>query len=127
MEKEDTAAAEMTFAAQKFLRDHIPAVWQLELLMFMKHSNSTLPAAAVAAHLYSNPREIEEALSRFVESGLLRCERSEPPVYCFDPESEEMSYAIEQACNAYLNKRLAVINFIFSKNDPAEQIPENTD
>ncbi len=116
MEKEETAAAEITPAAQKFLREQIQAVWQLELVMFMKQNAVAMSAANIAAHLYSSPREIEVALSRFDKNGVLIADGGEPTVYFYRPETNELKEAIEDACAAYQNKRFAVINFIFSRN-----------
>lgn len=116
MEREETVAAEITPAAQRFLREHIKAVWQLELIMFMKQNAAALSAANIAAHLYLNPREIEEALTRFNRAGILNAQSSEPTTYTFHPQAEDLRDAIEDACSAYQNKRLSVINFIFSRD-----------
>lgn len=115
MEHEENTAAELTPAAQKFLRDHIQSVWQLELILFMKERNSALSIADIARHLYSNPRMIESALFSFVNDGILKERSTQPAAYSFAPDSPELTNAIEEASAAYANKRLSVINFIFSK------------
>lgn len=116
MEREETAAAEMTPGAQKFLREQIQAVWQLEVILFMKQSTAAMSAAKIATHLYSNPREIEDALSRFDKNGILKADGGEPATYFYRPQSAELQNAIDEACRAYQTKRLAVINFIFSRD-----------
>ncbi|MBA3857248.1 MAG: hypothetical protein C0507_10110 [Cyanobacteria bacterium PR.3.49] len=116
MEREETAAAEMTPGAQKFLREQIQAVWQLEVILFMKQSTGAMSAAKIATHLYSNPREIEDALSRFDKNGILKADGGEPATYFYRPQSAELQNAIDEACRAYQTKRLAVINFIFSRD-----------
>ena len=116
MDHEETTAGELTLAAQQFLRDHIQSVWQLELILFMKEKNAALSIAEIATHLYSNPRMIESALSCFVDDGILQEKETQPAAFTYSPGSIEMTHAIEEAVVAYANKRLAVINFIFSKN-----------
>ena len=117
MEHEENTAAELTPAAQNFLRNHIQSVWQLELILFMKEKNSALSISDIATHLYSNPRMIESALYSFVNDGILKERGTQPVAYSFAPASPELTHAIEEASAAYANKRLSVINFIFSKSD----------
>jgi hypothetical protein len=116
MENEESLGVEITPAAQKFLRDHIQSVWQLELILFMKEKSHPLSASEIASQLYSNPRVIETALTDFVRNGIIK-EDQNPSFYNYDPDSMEMTDAIEQAGKAYAKKRLSVINFIFSKTD----------
>ncbi len=116
MDHEESTAAELTPAAQKFLRDHIQSVWQLELILFMKEKDSALSIADIATHLYSNPRMIESALFSFVRNGILKERETQPVAYFFAPDSLELAHAIEEARAAYVSKRLSVINFIFSKS-----------
>ncbi len=115
MEKEIAEAAEIAPAAQKFLRDHIQSLWQLELILFMKEKRSALSAAEIATGLYSTPRMIESALSGFAKNGILKAGENQPKIYAYAPDTVELTEAIEQASAAYANRRLAVINFIFSK------------
>jgi hypothetical protein len=120
MEHEETTAAELTPAAQKFLRDHIQSVWQLELILFLRDKSASLSIAEIATQLYSNPRMIESAISSFVKDGILKERESQPVAFTYEPDSLEMMHAIEQACAAYANKRLSVINFIFSKDEGSQ-------
>lgn len=117
MDHEENTAAELTPAAQQFLRDHIQSVWQLELILFLRDKSSSLSIAEIATQLYSNPRMIESAISSFVKIGILKERDSQPVAFTYEPDSLEMINAIEQASAAYSNKRLSVINFIFSKDE----------
>lgn len=117
MDHGESLAAELTPAAQKFLRDHINSVWQLELILFMKEANSPLSIGEIARHLYANTGMIEAALASFAKDGILKENGSQPPAYAYAPSTREMTDAIEQARSAYSSKRLSVINFIFSKRD----------
>ncbi|PZM84384.1 MAG: hypothetical protein DKT66_07035 [Candidatus Melainabacteria bacterium] len=116
MDNEESLAVEISPEAQKFLRNHIQSVWQLELILFMKEKGNALSVTEIASKLYSNPRVIETALTDFVRGGIIK-EKESQNVYAFDPDSVEMTNAIEQAGKAYANKRLSVINFIFSRTD----------
>lgn len=115
MDNEEATAVEISPAVQNFLREYIQAVWQLELLLFLKESASPLTAKDIAVHLYSSAAAMENALSTFVNAGILKVEDAQSPKYSFAPVSAELSNVIEQASSAYSSKRLAVTNFIFSQ------------
>jgi len=116
MDIDDSLGPELTPAAQKFLREHIQSVWQLELILFMKERSRALSATEIASQLYSNPHVIETALSDFAKGGIVK-EKEDASLFTYAPESVELTNAIEQAGIAYAKKRLSVINFIFSKVD----------
>lgn len=117
MDHGDVLAAELTPAAQKFLRDHINSIWQLELILYLKEIGSPLSIVEIARHLYTNTGMIEAALTAFVKDGILKEGGSQPIVYAYGPSTTELIEAIEQAKKAYSDKRLSVINFIFSQRD----------
>lgn len=120
MGHEETAAADFSPVVSEFLRNHIQSVWQLELLQFLRSSGASLTAADIAAHLYSNTREVESALSNFARDGVLSAEHSEQSKYTFAPSNPDLLAAIEQSLAAYTTKRLAVIDMIFSRNNSKE-------
>jgi hypothetical protein len=115
MDHGEVLAPDLTPAARLFLRNHIHSVWQLELILFMKESNSSLSIADIARHLYADTNMIDSAMAEFVNCGILQQKGSQPALYAYEPSTPELIDAIEQAKMAYSNKRLSVINYIFSK------------
>jgi hypothetical protein len=98
---------------KQFIAECIASVEQLEVLL---HLYATAPrpwsAEAIAKDLYVAPESVERRLVEFHEKGLL--EKREGDLYTFKPVKPEMDRTVHEVSLAYKQRRVAVINQIFS-------------
>lgn len=88
----------------------------------MLHLYATAPrpwsAEAIAKDLYVAPESVQRRLVEFHEKGLL--EKREGELYAFRPERQEVDRTVHELSLAYKERRVAVINQIFS--NPSDHI-----
>ena len=98
---------------KQFIAECIASVEQLEVLL---HLYATAPrpwsAEAIAKDLYVAPESVQRRLVEFHEKGLL--EKREGELYAFRPERQEADRTVHELSLAYKERRVAVINQIFS-------------
>jgi predicted transcriptional regulator len=123
MNEEATYISEITPRVQTFIHNHFQSVWQLELILFLKKRSELLSVSEIAKSLYYTPQAIENALSDFVSSGILKASGDTPGKYGYFPENSELRDLVEQTCQAYSAKRTAVINCIFHRNTDQKSGP----
>lgn len=97
-----------------FLRSHIHAVWQLEVLLFVKRRETAVSAADVAFELYLSPDAVEKALIAFAQDGILRSSKTDPLTFIYAPSNSALDDGLEQTATAYAERKFAVINLIFT-------------
>jgi predicted ArsR family transcriptional regulator len=98
---------------KQFIAECISSVEQLEVLL---HLYATAPrpwsAEAIAKDLYVAPESVQRRLIEFHEKGLL--EKREGDLYTFKPVKQETDRTVHEVSLAYKERRVAVINQIFS-------------
>lgn len=113
MKKEGRGStAEMTPAAQGFLRQHIRAVWQLELLLFFRHCDQPVTVVEVCRALRLEPLSVEDCVKTFVDEQILYFDKEQR--YRYLPKAI-ISQAIDEVARNYNERRMSVINFIYAK------------
>jgi hypothetical protein len=100
-------------SVKQFIAECIASVEQLEILL---HLYATAPrpwsAEAVAKELYLAPESVERRLQEFHDKGLL--EKRESDLFSFKPAKQETERTVLEVSRAYKERRVAVINQIFS-------------
>lgn len=80
------------------------------------HLYATAPrpwsAESIAKDLYVAPESVERRLTEFHEKGLL--EKREGDLYTYKPAKQEIDRSVHEVSLAYKERRVAVINQIFS-------------
>ena len=98
---------------KQFIAECIGSVEQLEILL---HLYSTAPrpwsAEAIAKDLYVAPESVTRRLEEFHQKELL--EKREGELYAFRPKRENAERTVRDLSFAYKERRVAVINQIFS-------------
>lgn len=110
---------------EEFLRTNIRSVWQLELLLLLKSSSEPLWATELASALYLTPEAVDGALTEFEKRGLISRSYVEPTAYVFSPITPELRLAVEETSKVYGQRKVAVINSIFSA--PSQRQKELSD
>lgn len=98
---------------KEFIAECIASVEQLEILLHL-YATSPRPwsAEAIAKDLYVAPESVQRRLVEFHEKGLF--EKREGELYSFKPVKQEADRTVHELSLAYKERRVAVINQIFS-------------
>jgi hypothetical protein len=106
---------------RRFVVDHIDSVEQLEILLLLHGQRErTWTAETVARELRIAPISAGERLEEFLRGGLLTRTDGPPVEYRYAPGSTKLEAAVDGLSRAYSERRVTVINFIFSK--PVDKI-----
>lgn len=101
---------------ERFIVQHIDSVEQLEvLLMLADHPGRTWSAAQIAEEMRGNASSVAMRLEVLHALGLV--ERAGDPHearYRYAPRTEEQRRAVRGLASAYQERRVSVINVIFS-------------
>ncbi|HET6513462.1 MAG TPA: hypothetical protein VFH43_14820 [Candidatus Kapabacteria bacterium] len=98
---------------KQFIAEFISSVEQLEILLFLFGASPRGGTAeSIAKDLYVAPESVQRRLVEFTEKGLLR--KQEGELYTFSPEKKELDRTVHELSLAYKERRVAVINQIFS-------------
>jgi hypothetical protein len=104
-----------------FVAGHIHTLMGLEsLLLQQRDRGRRWTAGEVARELRVDIKWVEKELEAFSRSGLSSAERLDPPVYFYAPISKELEAVVESLAKIYAERRVAIIQLIFSK--PADPI-----
>jgi hypothetical protein len=108
-------------AVRRFIVDHIDSVEQLEILLLLyQQQGRTWSAEAVARELRIAAISAGERLEDLVRTGLLAREDGDPVEYRYTPGNSTLDAAVGGLATAYSERRVTVINLIFSK--PVDRI-----
>jgi hypothetical protein len=98
----------------EFLRDHIPSLHQLEIVLYLyQHARAAWTAAALAQRLYLPFELVAERLTDLEQRGIIqRCSDGAAPDY-----QAILTHAtlVERLALLYQERRVRVISFIFSQ------------
>ncbi len=106
---------------RRFIAEHIDSVEQLEtLLLLYQHPERTWDAESVARELRIASVSAGERLEDMTHSGLMARKEGKPVEYRYASESAMLDEAVRGLAKAYSERRVSVINLIFSK--PVDKI-----
>jgi hypothetical protein len=106
--------SEISTSVANFIRDNVTSVWQLELLLFLRGSNSAMTPTQIADALYMSPEAMAGCLIHFQNRGIARQSESLLGAYRYAPVSAELEAVIDETAQTYANRRVAIVNLIFS-------------
>jgi hypothetical protein len=112
---------------QDFLLQHISSVVQLELLLLVHGSAPrTWTREQIARELRIDPSWAETQARDLCNRGLLECmENPDPTQYRFEPAAEVLREAVQRLADAYEDRRVSIISFIYSR--PPDQLKQFAD
>lgn len=115
----DSSAKVLSAPIRAFLRQHIPSLHQLEILLGVYAPPGAWNAEALARHLYLPPELVEERLADLASRGLIRADPSAaPPTYRAD---EAQAAFMEQLATCYRQHRVTMTTFIFTQPNDVVQ------
>jgi DNA-binding GntR family transcriptional regulator len=93
-----------------FISGSVPSVWALELLLFMRgHPDQTWSRQALVRELRGSETVVQNAVSVFEASGLVRCEGGD---CTYQPASPALAELCDGLARLYRERPVAVINAI---------------
>lgn len=106
----------------QFIRKYIRSVWQLELILLIRASKEPINSRDISRSLYISSDLIDRALNAYAKQGLIKMIENEATTYKFEPADSQLSTAVELTAKAYAERRVAIINIIFS--DPLDSFSD---
>jgi predicted ArsR family transcriptional regulator len=102
---------------RRFLSAHISSIEQLEVLVLLRTTASReWSAAEVSRELGSSVMSIQDRLGDLAARGILVVREAGPQlVYRYAPASDETRAIIDGLAQAYRERRLTVVNLIYSR------------
>ncbi len=114
-------ASDLPEEVRRLIADHIDSVEQLEILLLLyQHPERTWSAEAVARELRVAAISAGERLEDMAFAGLLARKDGKPVEYRYAPTNGALADAVRGLSTAYSERRVTVINLIFSK--PVDKI-----
>jgi predicted ArsR family transcriptional regulator len=106
-----------------FVAEHIHSLHQLEVLLLLQRTAPRAwTAAQTAAELRTNPAAAAATLAKLAERGLLATSTGADPTYTYAPAAPELDEAVIALAEMYEERRLTVIDLIFSSPEKPEAI-----
>ncbi|MDZ4836405.1 MAG: hypothetical protein SGJ27_21735 [Candidatus Melainabacteria bacterium] len=106
---------------EKFIKDNIESVWQLELLLYARARTDSLGSHELAAALYTSPDAVENALNHFERVGLLKKCPYDQAGFIYSPINSSLKDSVDQTATAFAARKVAIIQYIFSHPDLARK------
>lgn len=101
---------------RQFIAKHINSVEQLEaLLLLHSDTNKQWSADTLANELRINPQWAAMRLKNLCVQGFLTVQESDPSLYQFNTDSPDLIHLINLLRKIYTERRVTVINLIYSK------------
>ncbi|OJT25875.1 hypothetical protein BO221_08525 [Archangium sp. Cb G35] len=114
-------AGDLPEVVRRLIADHIDSVEQLEILLLLQqHPERSWTAESVARELRISPLSAGDRLKDMARSAILARVQGSEAEYRYAPESPDMAEAVAGLATAYSERRVTVINLIFSK--PVDKI-----
>lgn len=106
---------------QALIADQIDSVVQLEVLLLLHADPArSWQPAEVAKELRIEANSSRDQLDQLCGRGLLVCDDATPRNYRYAPRTPELERAVPALARAYAERRVTVINLIYSK--PADAL-----
>lgn len=114
-------AGDLPEAVRRLIADHIDSVEQLEILLLLhQHPERSWTAESVARELRVSPLSAGDRLKDMGRASILSKVQGTEGEYRYAPESQQLAEAVAGLATAYAERRVTVINLIFSK--PVDKI-----
>ena len=98
-----------------FIRQHVSSIEQLEILLHLYETSPTRKSASeIAEKLYLSPESTARTLTSFRDKKIVSATQGMPELYCVDSRTSDVGRSIEQLAKMYRERRVSVINEIFS-------------
>jgi hypothetical protein len=112
-------AGDLPEGVRRLIADSIDSVEQLEILLLLQqHPERTWTAESVARELRVSPLSAGDRLEDLTHDALVA--RVQGEEYRYAPETAALDEAVKGLATAYTERRVTVINLIFSK--PVDKI-----
>lgn len=100
---------------RKFIRDNVSSIEQLEILLHLYEiAPSNQSSEAIARSLHLSVESVARQLSNFVDKRLISKSTATPPEFSLDSKSSNVGLQIQKLANLYRERRVKIINEIFS-------------
>jgi hypothetical protein len=114
-------AGDLPEAVRRLIADHIDSVEQLEILLLLfQHPERSWSAESVARELRISALSAGDRLKDMARAAILSKVPGSEGEFRYAPESPQMGEAVAGLAAAYSERRVTVINLIFSK--PVDKI-----
>jgi predicted ArsR family transcriptional regulator len=101
---------------QRLITAHIDSIEKLEVLLLLRSRvEQPWSAEAVARELRISEASASRRLADLTARGLLEPDTASPPLYRFAPARSDDEAAVAELAQAYAERRVSVISFIFSR------------
>lgn len=116
---------ELSEAVRGFIRNHIQAVSQLEILALLQTSpEREWSAREIDAILRSNEQAVACRLAEFSRSGLLTEVGGAAALYRYDPRTEALAAAAAETVQVFHSRPVLVIETIFKNDNQAKSFAD---
>jgi predicted ArsR family transcriptional regulator len=106
---------------QRFITAHIDSLEKLEVLLLLRaRQERAWSAEAVSRELRITESSASKRLRDLDAGGLVASDAASPPGYRYSPARPEDEQDVAQVAEAYAERRVSVISFIFSR--PLENV-----
>jgi hypothetical protein len=114
-------ASDLPEAVRRLIAEHIDSVEQLEILLLLhQHPERSWTAESVARELRVSPLSAGDRLKDMARAAILSKVKGTEGEYRYAPENPQLGGAVSGLATAYSERRVTVINLIFSK--PVDKI-----
>jgi hypothetical protein len=111
---------------RQFILENIDSIAQLEALLLLRGSpNEEWGAQKVAKRLYISEQEATPLLARLSAEGLIAFSNDKPPLYRYQPASDDLALIVDRLVETYSKHLVPVTNLVHSK--PRTRIREFAD
>lgn len=105
---------------RRFIAVYIDSVELLEVLLLLRiNAKREWSADSVSREIRSNPTSVTTRLNDLCARGFLSMKEGTPPLYRYDPRTDELDSAVKGLAEAYAERHARVIELIFSKQTDA--------
>lgn len=104
-------------AVRTLLRRHVASVLELDVLLAMRSREGPAAPGQLARELRLNETACAAALEKFTADGLFS---RDDGAYSFGPRDDAVRRAVDALAEAYAQRRVSVIRFIFQR--PSEGV-----
>lgn len=109
-------AGELPIEVEEFVFNYIDSVEQLEILLFLSSApDKTWSTGEINQHIKSSESSVAQRLEKLTAQGVVAVAQPEPPRYQYRPATSDLHAAVQSLAVAYKERRLKVLQCIFSK------------
>jgi predicted transcriptional regulator len=109
-------AGQLPIEVEEFIFNYIDSLEQLEILLLLSSSPERIwSSEEVNERIKSSSSSIAQRLEKLTAHGLVRIRQQEPLQYQYEPNRPELATAVQNLAAAYKERRLKVVQCIFSK------------